>query len=151
MYNIYIDTLFKLTKTIKEISIMLIWLIVAMFYSCSKPENKLNGLWQIETAYYHNQPVKYDLSPRVFDLKDDRRCDLPVSDAMTNDSLCSIGLWSTYERADATYLNIKTKNTIFNRKFKISNYHIIENHGSSKTTMTLSADSLKIDCSRIIF
>ena len=130
----------------------ILFLFLLVFCACNKIEEKLIGGWLIEKVYYNNKPVIYDLYTNSFDLNKDGSCsNLPISS--TNESQPNVeeGTWKSYIGNDESYLQIKTKNIVFNRKFKILDFRKEQDYKKQGylLKMTLVADRIKMICSKV--
>jgi hypothetical protein len=105
--------------------------LVLIFVSCNKAENKLVGGWIIRKIKYNNQVIALDFSTNAFDLHEDHSCTLPIPNSNTIDTISGTGEWSCYEKNNIIFLSIKTKNTFFDRTFKVSNYTVTRQSGFS--------------------
>ena len=129
-----------------------IFLIVILFSGCNGLKEKLIGGWLIEKVYYNNKPVIYDLYSNGFDLNKDNSCsNLPISSVNESQPDLENGTWESYLQNGESYLQIRTKNKIFNRKFKILGFRKeldYKLHGYL-LKMTLVADSMKMICAKV--
>jgi hypothetical protein len=128
------------------------FLVIILFCSCNRLEKKLSGGWLIERVYYNNRPVKYDLYTNSFDLNKDNTCsNLPISPVNENQAGVESGTWKSYIIKGESYLQINTKNQIFNRKFRIIDFREESDYKKYGylLKMTIVADSVKIICAKV--
>lgn len=125
-----------------------ILLLIIIMCSCNVSDTKMQGGWLIESAYYRNKPVRYDLLSNSFELNNDHSCWLPVPPGTELHTANENGMWSTYKSHDTLYLRIETINKIFNRTFSVTNYRVVDDNlkGGMITKATLVSDSLKFEC-----
>lgn len=123
-------------------------LIIMAMCSCNVSDTKMRGGWLVESAYYHDVPVRYDLLSNSFELNNDHGCWLPVAPGTELHTADESGRWSTYKSNDTLYLRIETTNKIFNRTFSVTNYRVVDDKmkGGMITRATLASDSLKFEC-----
>lgn len=127
---------------------------VLLFTSCNELEKKVQGGWVIDQAYYHNEPVRWDLYNNSLSLNKDNSCDLPpISGFRERKPEEMIGTWQAYTQNDTSYLQINSENWIFDRTFKINNFRKVRDSVSWGyiMKMTLTADSLKLDCTKALY
>lgn len=126
----------------------LLLLSVLTLFSCNSSEEIISGLWVVDRAYLNNKPAYWDLYTNSFSLKPDHTCVLPINDWNHRGTNKQDGTWELIQNDTSRYLKITTENTLFNRTFKITKFKKISDPVSLGTllTMTLSSDSLKLDC-----
>ena len=110
----------------------------------------LFGAWTIDRAYYNNKPVAYDLLSNGIDFNKDYTCELPIAIADTNSNK-EKGTYEIIDSIDKSFVRIKTANKIFQRTFEIRNISKeLDNAGYGYLTkITLVADTLKLECSKV--
>ncbi|WP_439484243.1 hypothetical protein [Cyclobacterium plantarum] len=120
--------------------------------ACNSLENKLEGGWVVDQAYYHDEPVLWDLYSNGFDLRSDHSCHLPIYNWDDRNTVKQTGIWTAFEEKGKMYLRIKTENRIFNREFEVTNLRKVQDTVSFGylMKMTIQADSLKMDCTKAI-
>ena len=134
--------------------ISLIFLTCFLCAACNSLEEKLEGGWVVDQAYYHDEPVRWDLYTNAFDLNEDYTCELPPINRRSERTLEEQrGTWETFQKNDSTYLQIKTENRIFDRTFRVQNLRKVRESVSwgYLIKMTLIADSLKMDCTKALY
>lgn len=141
----------KLKPTIKTIFILT---IILSFYSCNNDNKQIKGGWLVHQAYYNNKPVIWDLYGNNINLRTDNTCLLPEINNFqnrTNDE--GIGTWKIFKQDGKQYLEIQTTNKIFRRTFEVYNLRKVQDSVSLGyfMKMTLLSDSLKLECTKIIF
>jgi hypothetical protein len=132
----------------------IITLLSVSFYSCqSNLEKQLKGGWVVDSAFYNNNPVVWDLYSNGFDLNSDFSCELPIGDRNDRHSDKETGTWLTFSKNGIKVLSIETSNKIFNRTFEITRLTRIRDKESYGylLKMTLESDSLKLDCTKAIY
>jgi hypothetical protein len=128
-------------------------LILIVFAGCENLDDKIEGFWSVEQAYYHNIPAIWNLPYNAFELNSDKTGLFPhmaidYSDDIREDA----GKWKI-KRSDGDYfLQIETTNWLFNRNFQIVNLRVEQDSIGFGyfLKMSLLADSLRIDCKKII-
>jgi hypothetical protein len=121
-------------------------LMTILYTACNKFKNELTGGWLIENVYYNNKPVIYDLYTNSFDLNEDNTCNnLPISSINESQPGVETGTWKSYVEKGESYIQIKSKNKIFNRKFRILD---LRSEGNL-IKMTIASDSVKLICSKV--
>lgn len=122
-------------------------------FACNPLEKKLEGGWVVDQAYYHNEPVLWDLYSNGFDLKPDHSCHLPIDNWDDRNTVKQTGIWTAFEEKGKIYLRIKTENRIFNREFEVTNLRKVQDTVSFGYLMkiTIQADSLKMDCTKALY
>lgn len=131
----------------------LLFFAMALF-ACNPLERKLEGTWAIDQAYYNDESVDWDLYTNALGINKNKTCDLPPihpkSERIANEDK---GVWTAFEENGKTYLKIETENWIFNRVFEVHNLSKVQDPISLGylMKMTLSADSLKLDCTRAVY
>jgi hypothetical protein len=125
--------------------------ICLFLYSCkvNKVEKYMDGFWIVDSAYYNNETVEWDLNMNGFILLKNKTCTLPYNDYIYTDS-CMYGKWKVHNDNGIIYLKIKTHNILFNKDFKINNLKIIKSNNPHfyKCSMELEADSMKLSCTK---
>lgn len=133
---------------------LVILFVLILLVSCNPLENKLQGGWVVDQAYYNDEPVRWDLYSNGFDLKEDNTCILPPINTRLNRSLEEErGTWEAFEKDTTTYLIIETENWLFNRTFVVRNLRKTQDSVSrgNLMKMTLIVDSLKMDCTKALY
>ncbi len=131
----------------------MLFLVFIILVSCNPLENKLEGSWAVDQAYYNDEPVIWDLYSNVIILHENNTCDLPMIDWEDRHTSKEKGTWNVYKKEGKPYLNINTPNKIFNRTFEIYNLREVRDSVSwgYLMKMTLAADSLKMDCTKALY
>jgi len=133
----------------------LIILLACLFLiSCNQLENKLEGTWAIDQAYYHDEPVRWDLYTNALGLNENNTCNLPpINSRPKRTPNEEKGTWQAFEEKDKAYLEIDTENRIFDRTFEVHNLRKVQDSVSLGylMKMTLVADSLKLDCTKALY
>ena len=121
--------------------------------ACNPLKEKLQGGWVVDQAYYHNQPVRWDLYSNGFSLNEDLNCELPIVEWSDRNTENEKGTWKAYQKNDSIYLDINTENRIFNRTFNVISMKKVRDpeSGGFLMKMTLSSDSLKMDCTKALY
>jgi len=121
-----------------------------LLIACEGLEDKVEGGWVIDRAYYNDEPVIWDLYTNGFDLREDNTCVLPISDWAPRDTHKETGSWEAFKGKGKSYIEISTPNTLFNRTFEVQNLRKVQDMVSRGylMKMTLVADSLKMDCTK---
>lgn len=122
------------------------------FISCERGNHKkIIGAWVIDQAYYNNEPVIWDLYHNSIDLNGNHTCELPPISSRNPGE--EFGQWELSNDNDYDYLKINTENRIFNRTFKIHDLREVKDSVSwgFLMKMTLTADSLKLDCTKALY
>ena len=124
------------------------FILFIIFTSCNDSQKKYEGAWVVGQAYYNNEPVIWDMYSNIFYLNKDNTCELPIYN--TNDRYTGkkTGHWHLLKKGEITYIQIKTKNSIFNRTFKIEKIEQIPHPFApgDQLKIILTSDSLKFDC-----
>lgn len=133
----------------------LIILFACLFLiSCNTLEDKLEGGWVVDQAYYHDEPVRWDLYGNGLGLREDNTCKLPpINMRSKRTPEEEKGTWKAFEENGKTYLQINTENWIFDRTFEVINLRKVQDTVSFGylMKMTLTADSLKMDCTKALY
>ena len=135
-------------------NIGIVFVIILVFTACGKLERQMHGNWIVTQAYYHNEPVIWDLYHHCMDLREDNKCDLPpINDFKNRTEEEQIGVWRLVNKDNKAYLQIETENWIFNRTFEIHNLRKVQDtvNWGYLMKMTLTSDSLKLDCTRVLY
>ncbi len=119
--------------------------------SCTDIEKQIQGLWQVDQAYVHKEPLDWDLLNNAIALNKDKSCFLPLFD-LEHRKKEENGTWEVYKESDKIYLEIKTGNIIFNKKFEVTDIKIktFPVDGELFYKMSLKADSITFECSRVL-
>lgn len=127
--------------------------LILFISSCNELENQIQGEWVVDKAYYNEKPLVWNLYTNGFDLKEDNTCFLPVSESSHRHTEKETGTWSIIHKTGKTYIQISTTNELFNRTFKVVNLEKVRDTVSwgFLLKMTLTADSLKMDCTKAIY
>lgn len=130
----------------------LLFLTLAVF-ACNPLEKKLEGGWVVDQAYYHDEPVLWDLYSNGVGLKPDNTCHLPIVNWDDRHSEKEKGIWTAFKDNGKTYLKIETENKVFNRTFEIHDLRKVQDKVSFGylMKMTLAADSLKMDWTKALY
>ena len=133
--------------------ISLIFLTCILCAACNSLEEKLEGTWAIDQAYYHNEPVTWDLYSNAIGLKENNACSLPIGDWIDRHTDKENGIWKAFKKNGKAYLQINTENRIFDRTFEVHNLKKVRDSVSwgYLMKMTLIADSLKMDCTKALY
>lgn len=119
-----------------------------LLFGCNNliSDEKFKGEWDINKVYYLKEAnISQRLVLPALLLDKDHSCFLPVSLPMLGDSIYNKGTWSVYVKDDLMYINIKSKNHIFNKSFQIISYENAQEISyGHQSKMTLLSDSLKI-------
>ena len=128
-------------------------LILIAFIGCERFDDKIEGFWSVEQAYYHNVPAVWNLPYNAFELNSDKTALFPhmaidYSDDIREDT----GRWEIQRIGGVNFLEIETNNWLFNRNFQIVNLRVEQDSIGFGyfLKMSIQADSLRIDCKKII-
>lgn len=107
----------------------------------------------VDQAYYHNEPLIWNLYSNGFDLKKDNTCILPISDFSHRHTDKETGTWRAFKKNNKSFIEINTTNDIFNRTFEVKKLRKVQDTVSwgYLMKMTLIADSLKLDCTKALY
>ncbi len=133
--------------------ILIFTIIIFTLASCNELEKKVQGGWVVDQAYYHDEPVLWDLYSNGIGLNKDNKCNLPISDWADRHTDREKGTWKVSKKNGTPYLKINTTNKIFNRTFEIHNLRKVQDTVSwgYLMKMTLTADSIKLDCTKALY
>lgn len=133
---------------------LIIVFFASMQFSCNSLKKEIQGTWAIDQAYYHEQPVLWDLCTNTLHFEQNNNCELPPIHIFDErEELESVGIWEVNKEKNIIYLKISTKNEIFNRTFKIHNLRKVRDSVSWGyfLKMSLTSDSLKLDCTKALY
>lgn len=135
----------------KKATILFLTVVV---FACNPLEKKIEGGWVVDQAYYHDEPVLWNLYGNGLGLNKDYTCNLPlVNEREVRTPEEVKGTWKVFEENGKTYLEINTENWIFSREFEVTNLRKVQDSVSFGylMKMTLKADSLKMDCTKALY
>lgn len=137
-------------KNLTHLSLLTFLLILS---GCNELEEKLIGSWVVDQAYYHDEPVMWDLYSNGFSLNENHTATLPISNWEDRHTDKEKGTWKAFKENGAAYLKIDTKNPIFGRTFEIQDLRRVQDSISLGylMKMTLVSDSLKMVCTKALY
>jgi len=142
-------------KNFKNVGLGLVFVLMGIYLSSCRNEldKKIEGVWVIDQAYYHDNAVVWNLYSNGLILKNDYSCDLPISNANDRNTEKENGIWSISEKDGNKCLVIETSNELFCRTYRIDKLERVQDKVSLGLLlkMTLVADSLKLDCTKAIY
>ncbi len=128
--------------------ILSLFFLVLIITSCNDEKNQIQGDWAIDEL-----DANFSIKTNGLNLKKDYTCELPMVDISERHTDKETGTWSILKKKNSLYLMIKTKNTYFNKCFKIENLKEIKDSTSSGcfVKMTLVADSIIMNCTKVLY
>lgn len=132
----------------QSIVIYLLFVILTAFIlqSCkSDIEKNVVGFWEIEQAYYNNDPVNNDLHKNIISFSGNGVCKLPTTQF---ESAANIRMYRVEKlSASKSSIIINSSNSVFNRIFLVNKFNkkTDEKTGYKYIEMNIVADSLKLE------
>lgn len=125
---------------------LLLLILPTLFYSCNKGiENDIVGFWEIEQAYYNNDPVTNDLHTNIISFSENGICKLPTTQS---ESAANTGKYTVEKLSESKFsITINTSNSVFNRNFLVNKFNkkTDKKTGYKYIEMIIVADSLKLE------
>lgn len=139
----------QITSEMKKLILLLFF--VSIITSCNNTEDIIIGSWAVDSAYYNEEPLIWDLYSNGITFYDDHSCVLPFNNYIKLEN-CEKGKWNIEKENNYEYLKITSTNSIFNRSFKINKIEFknIKNSNIKNYHIILTSDSLKLECFKTI-
>lgn len=133
-------------------SCTLLIIVSLILNGCSGMDEKIQGGWVVDKAFYNDQRVVWNLYSNGFSLKSDNTCSLPISDWSHRNSAYETGSWKFFKKNGKCFIEINTINEVFNRTFEIQEFKKTQDTVSLGFLykMTLASDSLRLKCTKAI-
>jgi hypothetical protein len=128
-------------------------LITMLCVSCNSLDRDLSGDWVIDYVQVQEVPGALNLYSNGFSLNEDHSCYLPIADWADRHTEKQRGKWRIFSQSDSVFLQIETKNHLFNRTFLVEDLRKEKDpvSGGDLTRMKLIADSLILECTGIAY